>query len=108
LLHLRFTLIKLVCYQVAPRCSDQGADLGQHVRGLDKYILYLFSLILLQDVSSSSSMLEDYVCTRRLATTVLIFLRYSMKPAELGTLRQLSCHLIYSGAVDFFLDPDTM
>jgi hypothetical protein len=52
-------------------------------------------------------MLEDYVCTRRLAMTVLISLRYSMKPTELGTLRQLSCHLIYSGAVDFFLDPDT-
>jgi hypothetical protein len=47
------------------------------------------------------------MCTRRLAMTVLIFLRYSMKPAKLGTLCQLSCHLIYNGAVDFFLDPDT-
>jgi hypothetical protein len=53
-------------------------------------------------------MLGDYVCIRRLATTVLIFLRYSMKPVELRILRQLSYHLIYSGVVDFFLDPDTM
>jgi hypothetical protein len=30
--------ISLVRYQVAPCCLDQGADLGQHVRGLDKYI----------------------------------------------------------------------
>jgi hypothetical protein len=28
----------LVCYQVTPCCSDQGANLGQHVRGLDKYM----------------------------------------------------------------------
>jgi hypothetical protein len=64
-------------------------------------------LTLLQDFSSSSSRLGDYVCTRRLATTVLIFLRCGMMLAELGTLHQLSCHLIYSGTVDFFLDPDT-
>ena len=30
--------ISSVCYQVAPCCSDQGADLGQHVQGLDKYM----------------------------------------------------------------------
>jgi hypothetical protein len=73
LLHLRFTPIKLVCYQVAPCYSDRGADLGQRVGSLDKYILDLFSLTLLQDASLSSSRLGDYVCTRRLATTVLIF-----------------------------------
>jgi hypothetical protein len=104
---LCFASIKLVCYQVAPCCSDQGADFGQRVRGPDKYILDLFSLTLLQDFSLSSSRLRDYMCTCHLTTTVLIFLRYSMKLAELGTLRQLSCHLIYSGAMDFFLDPDT-
>jgi hypothetical protein len=71
------------------------------------YILDLFSLTLLQDASLSSSRLGDYVCIRRLAMTVLIFLCYGMKLAELGILRQLSCHLIYNGAVDFFLDPDT-
>ena len=27
--------VSLVCYQAAPCCSDQGADLGQHVWGLD-------------------------------------------------------------------------
>ena len=30
--------VSSVCYQVAPCCSDQGADLGQHVRGLVKYM----------------------------------------------------------------------
>jgi hypothetical protein len=30
--------VSSVCYQVAPYCSDQGADLGQHVRGLDTYM----------------------------------------------------------------------
>jgi len=30
--------ISLVCNQVAPCCSDQGADLGQHIRALDKYM----------------------------------------------------------------------
>jgi hypothetical protein len=30
--------VSSVCYQVAPCYSDQGADLGQHVRGLDKYM----------------------------------------------------------------------
>ena len=27
-----------VCYQVAPCYSDQGADLGQHVWGLDTHM----------------------------------------------------------------------
>ena len=27
-----------MCYQAALYCSDQGADLGQHVEGLDKYM----------------------------------------------------------------------
>ena len=27
--------VSSVCYQAAPCCSDQGADLGQHVWGLD-------------------------------------------------------------------------
>jgi len=30
--------VSLVCYQVAPCYSDQGADLGQHIRGLMKYM----------------------------------------------------------------------
>jgi hypothetical protein len=30
--------VSLVCYQVAPYCSDQGADLEKHVWGLDKYM----------------------------------------------------------------------
>jgi hypothetical protein len=34
-----FCYVSSVCYQVAPCCSDQGADLGQHVRGLDKYMI---------------------------------------------------------------------
>ena len=34
---VEFCYVSLVCYQVAPYCSDQGANLGQHVRGLDKY-----------------------------------------------------------------------
>ena len=45
-----------VCYQAAPCCSDQGADLGQHVWGLDTRmsddvgkLLDFFSLTLLQD-----------------------------------------------------------
>jgi len=45
-----------MCYQVAPYCLDQGADLEQHVWGLDTHmtddvgkLLDLFSLILLQD-----------------------------------------------------------
>jgi hypothetical protein len=37
-LAFRFCYISSVCYQVAPCCLDQGADLGQHVRGLDKYM----------------------------------------------------------------------
>jgi len=32
-----FCCVSLVCYQVASCYSDQGADLGQHVRGFDKY-----------------------------------------------------------------------
>ena len=30
--------VSSVCYHVAPCYSDQGADLGQHVRGLVKYM----------------------------------------------------------------------
>ena len=29
--------VSMVCYQAAP-CSNQGADLGQHVRGVVKYM----------------------------------------------------------------------
>jgi hypothetical protein len=46
-----------VCYQVALCCLDQGADLGQHVWGLDTHmpddvgkLSDLFSLTLLQDL----------------------------------------------------------
>ena len=35
---VRSRYVSLVCYQVAPFYSDQGADLRQHVRGLVKYM----------------------------------------------------------------------
>ena len=38
LLVVKFCYISLVCYHTAPCYSDQGADLRQHVRGLDKYM----------------------------------------------------------------------
>ena len=48
--------VSLVCYQAAPCYLDQGADLGQHVWGLDtcmlddvSKLLDFFSLTLLQD-----------------------------------------------------------
>ena len=48
--------VSSVCYQAAPCCSDQGADLGQHVWGLDTRmsddvgkLSGFFSLTLLQD-----------------------------------------------------------
>ena len=48
--------VSSVCYQAAPCCSDQGADLGQHVWGLDTRmsdddgkLSDFFSLTLLQD-----------------------------------------------------------
>ena len=50
-------LLRLIgCYQAAPCCSDQGANLGQHVWGLDTRMsddvgkLLDFSLTLLQDL----------------------------------------------------------
>ena len=33
-----FCYVSSMCYQVAPCYSDQGANLRQHVRGLDKYM----------------------------------------------------------------------
>ena len=84
LLRLRFALITLVCYQVAPCCSGQGAELGQCVGGLDKYISDLFSLTLLQDISLSSSRLEDYVGTRHLAVSVLFFCKFLSIELEIG------------------------
>ena len=49
--------VSSLCFQVAPCCLDQGADLGQHIWGLDKYmtdgvgkLLELFPLTLLQDL----------------------------------------------------------
>ena len=48
--------VSSVCYQAAPCCSDQGADLGQQVWSLDMRmsddvgkLLDFFSLTLLQD-----------------------------------------------------------
>ena len=38
-LAFRFCYVSSLCFQVAPCCSDQGADLGQHVWGLDKYMI---------------------------------------------------------------------
>ena len=52
-----FCYISSLGFQVVPCCSDQGADLEQHVWGLDKYMTYdvselsdLFPLTLLQDL----------------------------------------------------------
>ena len=46
-----------MCYQVAPYYLDRGADLGQHIWGLNKYMTngvgklsYLFPLTPLQDL----------------------------------------------------------
>ena len=36
---LRSCYVLSVCYQAAPCCSDQGADLGQHVWDLDTRIM---------------------------------------------------------------------
>jgi hypothetical protein len=44
---VEFCYVSSVCYQVAPCCLDQGADLGQHIWGLDKYMA--------DDVYTSSS-----------------------------------------------------
>jgi hypothetical protein len=41
--------VSSVCYKVPPCCSDQGADLGQRIKGLDQYTSGSFSLTLLQD-----------------------------------------------------------
>jgi len=53
---VRSCYVSSVCYQATPCCSDQGADLGQHVWGLDTLISDdagklsdFFSLTLLQD-----------------------------------------------------------
>jgi hypothetical protein len=75
-----FCYVLLMCYQVAPCCSDQGADLGQHVRGLDKYMTDVVGKLSLKFfdpttrfIFSSSSRLGEYVCTCHLVMTVLIF-----------------------------------
>jgi hypothetical protein len=34
-----FCYVSSMCYQVASCYSDQGADLGQHVRDLDNYMV---------------------------------------------------------------------
>jgi hypothetical protein len=59
---------------------DQGADLGQHVRGLDKYMAHDVGKLSLKFfdpttrfIFSSSSSLRDYVGTCHIAMTVLIF-----------------------------------
>jgi hypothetical protein len=41
--------VSSVCYKVPPCCSDQGADIGQRIKGLDQYTSGSFSLTLLQD-----------------------------------------------------------
>ena len=68
-----------MCYQVVPCCSNQGADLGQHVQGLDKYMADDVGKLSLKFfdpatrfIFSSSSGLRDYVCTRHLAMIVLL------------------------------------
>jgi hypothetical protein len=34
-----FCYVSSLCYQITPCYSDQGANLGQHVWGLDKYMI---------------------------------------------------------------------
>ena len=34
-----FCYVSSLCFPIAPCCSDQGADLGQHFWGLDKYMI---------------------------------------------------------------------
>ena len=55
-LAVRSCYVSSVCYQLAPCCLDQDADLGQHVWSLDTHmsddvgkLLDFFSLTLLQD-----------------------------------------------------------
>jgi hypothetical protein len=74
-----FCYVSSVCYQVAPCCSDQGADLGQHVRGLVKYMVDDVGKLSLKFfdpstrfIFSSSSRLGDNVCTHHLAMTIFI------------------------------------
>ena len=52
-----FWYVSSLCFEVAPCYSDQVADLGQHIWGIDKYmidgvgkLLDLFPLTLLQDL----------------------------------------------------------
>jgi hypothetical protein len=76
---VEFCYVSLVCYQVAPCCSDQGVDLRQHVRGLVKYMADDIGKLSLKFfdpskrfIFSSSSRLGDNVCTHHLAMIVLI------------------------------------
>jgi hypothetical protein len=61
-----FCYVSSVCYQVAPCYSDHGADLGQHARGLDKYmtddvgkLLLKFFDLVTRFIFSSSSRIGD-------------------------------------------------
>jgi hypothetical protein len=62
-----FCYVSSVCYQVTTYCSDQGTDLEQHVRGLDKYMaddigklslkfFYLATIFLLNLLAGSGTM----------------------------------------------------
>ena len=62
-----FCYVLSLCFQVAPCCSDQGADLRQYFWGLDKYMTddvgKLLDLVFFYPttrlISSSSSRLGD-------------------------------------------------
>ena len=41
-----FCYVSSLCFQVAPCYSDQGANLGQHIWGLDKYMIDGFGKLL--------------------------------------------------------------
>jgi hypothetical protein len=69
-----FCYVSSVCYQVAPCYSDQGADLGQHARSLDKYmaddvgkLLLKFFDPAIRFIFSFSRRIGNYVCTRHLS-----------------------------------------
>ena len=87
--------VSSVCYQVAPCRLDQGADLGQHVRGLDKYMADDVGKLSLNFLDPATGCFLHFsagsgttACTLHLAVHVLIFLvngfQLSWGPAVIG------------------------
>jgi hypothetical protein len=77
-----FCYVSSVCYQVAPCCSDQGADLGQHVRGLDKYMA--------DDVGNLSLKFFDHA-TRSIFLSSSRLRDYNVYKAPCGACTNFSC-----------------